>query len=305
MADAYAKTLRKNKYEHSDKQREQLRAREKYSGWLKHIGIAVAWCFKVWPSADKKKRTRRGSIKIGKGQCGDHAMQPITGGGYECSQCLRQAWTQRGWARTSRVPCEGAIQARAHHSHSLHATRGLLWCLRCGAHTSRMPRALKEECVGHPRSGAYKNVIQRLAKGQLPIEGHERETAAKGEMRKRPWDEHDHKEDHPRKRSRCRPNRESNTRRQDSPQRADESGDVPQMTSNAMRRLRQAAIEEITERRVRIRAKRRRTHEDEKHICSKMCEMLLKQPWTARIRVNTVAAAVQRRCDERRTKARC
>ena len=231
-------------------------------------------------------------------------MQPITGGGYECSKCLRQAWTQRGWERTSRVPCQGAAQSRAHHSHSLHATRGILWCLRCGAHTSRMPRALKEKCVGHPRSGAYKNVIQRLAKGQLPIEGHERETAAKGEMRKRPWDEQDHNESNPRKRPRSRPNRETNEMRQDS-QTVEGSGDAPRITSNAMRRLREAAIQQITERRVRIRVKRRRTQENDKHICSKMCEILLEQPWTTRVRVNTAAAAVQCRCDGRRTKARC
>ena len=61
------------------------------------------------------------------------------------------------------------VASRARPSHRLMETRGLFWCCRCGAHARRIPRSLLRQCVGSPRSQAYRQLLKGLRRGLLPV----------------------------------------------------------------------------------------------------------------------------------------
>ena len=103
--------------------------------FLKHIGIAAAWCFKHWPSRKRQKK-RRGE--------------------------------RTAPAAVTRLRRQATVASRTHPSHCVMETRGLFWCCRCGAHARRVPRSLRRPCVGAPRSVAYRQLLKRLRKGLLP-----------------------------------------------------------------------------------------------------------------------------------------
>ena len=103
--------------------------------FLKHIGIAAAWCFKHWPSRKRQKK-RRGERT---------ALAAVT-------MLRRQA----------------TVASQTHPSNCVMETRGLFWCCRCGARARRVPRSLRRPCVGAPRSVAYRQLLKRLRKGLLP-----------------------------------------------------------------------------------------------------------------------------------------
>lgn len=60
------------------------------------------------------------------------------------------------------------MAGKAHPTHRLMETQGLLWCSKCGAHARRVPRALCRPCVWAPRSTAYTQLLRRLRRGMLP-----------------------------------------------------------------------------------------------------------------------------------------
>ena len=121
-------------------------------------------------------------------KCGEHTLGKRIGKGWRCTRCMREAWTQKGRNRLRRIPCVGDPSVAVHESHSLHITGGVLWCMKCGAHTKIMPLSLTRECVGGPRSGAYKNVIKRLGAGKMPTQQQDRETEKTGAWKARPWE---------------------------------------------------------------------------------------------------------------------
>ena len=102
---------------------------------------------------------------------------------------MREAWTTKGKNRLRKISCSGNAAGAAHHTHNLSTTRGIVWCIKCGGHTSRMPRTLRNPCLGTARSPAYRNVMQRLASGRLPTEGQERQTDSGGQREQQDWDE--------------------------------------------------------------------------------------------------------------------
>ena len=57
-----------------------------------------------------------------------------------------------------------------------------------GTRTKRTLLSLTRECVGGPRSGAYKNVIKRLGSGKMPTQQQDRATEKIGALSARPWE---------------------------------------------------------------------------------------------------------------------
>ncbi len=54
-------------------------------------------------------------------------------------------------------------------SHSLRDNEGVTWCMRCGAFTSRWPRALLRQCPRRPRTAAQANVLRRFMEGKANV----------------------------------------------------------------------------------------------------------------------------------------
>ncbi len=55
-----------------------------------------------------------------------------------------------------------------HYTHDLTVQRGIMWCTRCGAYTTRQPRALKDRCPTKPASAAAATILRRLRRGLNP-----------------------------------------------------------------------------------------------------------------------------------------
>ena len=146
----------------------RIAAAQQHEGWIRHLAHAGAWCFKRWPAATRGRRRRHERRQAPHRQRGDHTVVNRSKGGWRCLKCKREAWTDSGLIRRQRYPCNADAAEVYHPSHSLHATQQIVWCARCGAHTTRFPRALKMPCVGSARSDAYRTVINRLASGSDP-----------------------------------------------------------------------------------------------------------------------------------------
>ena len=53
------------------------------------------------------------------------------------------------------VPSSIDVDAKAHWSHHLASTGGLIWCTHCGAYASKTPKLLGDVCGPPPRWGSY------------------------------------------------------------------------------------------------------------------------------------------------------
>ena len=189
-ADHYAKQLSTEIAAQDDTMAVIERQRSSYRRWLRHLGVAVQWHFSMWPETNRRvKRSTGKSTEEDGSECGEHRLQKKPLQGWRCSRCLREAWTRKGRRRLRCIPCDGDPSLTVHQSHSLHTTRGVLWCIKCGAHTKRMPVTLTKQCVGAPRSGAYRNVIKRMKAGRMPTEQQDREEDKVGKQCTKPWEQ--------------------------------------------------------------------------------------------------------------------
>ncbi len=182
-ADSHAKDLARSLAAADSRAVRQEAAEEVALNMLSHLALAAKWCFSSWPEGKRglkppraKHKQRAGDV----GECGGHTVQRITGGGWRCRSCLLETWGDQGLGRLSRRPCDGAARDRAHRSHFLSVTRGVLWCTRCAAHTTRVPRTLLAQCRGRPRNVAYANYLKRLRLGLMPTRKMEKEEADRG-----------------------------------------------------------------------------------------------------------------------------
>ena len=188
-ADTYAKELSTEIAMRQDRMEYAEMHRQSYRRWLRHLGVAAQWHFTFWPVTHKRVRNKTNTRDAdGGSECGQHQLERRHGQGWQCVKCLRQAWTRQGRSRLHRIPCGGDPSSEVHKSHVLHTTRGVLWCIKCGAHTRRTPVTLTKECVGDPRSGAYRNVIRRLNEGRMPTEGQDREAEEASIQTHSPWE---------------------------------------------------------------------------------------------------------------------
>ena len=166
-----------------------------------------------------------------------------------------------------------------------------------------MPRTLRAQCVGRPRSGAYRNVIQRLSCGKLPTEGHERHVDGEGEVERRPWDEASDGE-----------GRERRTRSSRAWSNGDENaGSVLRrvrrrwttVVADRDKRLRDEVAEELASHKRRRRSKGKWSHEHPASITAAVCDRLSQGSATGRIRVSATARAMPCVACSAPTKAHC
>ncbi len=182
-ADHAARTLCRSMASADKRTKVMEETKEHHHKVLKHLAVAVEWCFRHWPATgigSKRKLVRVAARVIADGKCGPHDMTRRLRGGWQCRHCKREAWRASGLRILCRRPCDGGADHTAHRSHKLAVLGNMLWCQSCGAHPSRMPRYVKETCVGQPRSGAYANVLRRLWRGLPPTAGSKRGAAAVG-----------------------------------------------------------------------------------------------------------------------------
>jgi hypothetical protein len=136
--------------------------------WLSRIGFAANWCFQHWPAARRQRRTLGDQGSWKSQRVGGHDLVENRPGKWRCVSCAAYAEGSAGLQRLRRDSCRGTVASRAHHSHRLIESGSTIWCCVCAAHARRVPRALKRQCLGAPRSQSYIAVLKRLKHGLSP-----------------------------------------------------------------------------------------------------------------------------------------
>ena len=89
-----------------------------------------------------------------------------------CERCHRGTSTAAGLCKLKALPClpyvpeRAGDASRAHSSHCLRVSAGVLWCLRCGRYASKQMKALVEPCSQPSEWGA--KCIHRFKAGIHP-----------------------------------------------------------------------------------------------------------------------------------------
>ena len=131
-ADLQAKRLSKEAAAHDDTTATIEGHRSVYQTWLRHLGVAAQWHFPLWPDTNKRIKRTTGRQRGEDGSdCGEHKLERRPQQGWRCVKCLREAWTRKGRRRLRGIACDGDPSLTVHHSHSLHTSRGVLWCIKC------------------------------------------------------------------------------------------------------------------------------------------------------------------------------
>ena len=144
-----------------------------------------------------------------------------------------------------------------------------------------MPVTLARECIGAPRSGAYKNVIRRMNAGRMPTEQQDREEEKAADRTAKPWEQIDASSTG--KRKPCRGNgmleqeKEAMEYRLAIKRRKLMTASNPQQgTVQHVKRVRQQAGETVVSKRRRIT--------DKKAVETEACAILAAGNWIHRIR---------------------
>ncbi len=157
---------------------------------MARTAFAATWAMGKYPEATKKGAKRR---KAGRGvipQAGPHLLESRgSEGGFRCSRCKLVAATASSLRSLRLKPCRGDTAQQCHASHQLDASLGFVWCRKCGAYTSKVPRALRRPCPRRPATEAQANVLRRLLGGLAPTTA---AYAAAVAQRARANDEKDH-----------------------------------------------------------------------------------------------------------------
>ncbi len=139
---------------------------------FKVLSSSVAWAFRhlgeLEPPRIKRNKDRAAQHGKEGQQVGEHTVTPRAGGGVICLKCRLCSWSNAGRRWLRQKPCRGDIVEQIHSSHSLRTMGSLVWCSKCGAYATRMPRTLRAPCHGGPRSEAQGNVRRRLLAGLPP-----------------------------------------------------------------------------------------------------------------------------------------
>ena len=100
---------------------------------------------------------------------GGHRPVALGGGAWRCQLCRVRARTKASLRTFRAVPCKGLFLARAHSSHALQLSRGLVWCGACGAYAVEKMVGLTRVCPGHPPSAAARQRLTKLRRGAVPL----------------------------------------------------------------------------------------------------------------------------------------
>ncbi len=166
-ADQAARALVRYIGKNDSREALESRANAHAEAYLKRIAFASAWSLRQRPEAGRQRRTKtRGDAA----QASDHEhdIEERRLGGWECRRCKGFALSCTGLRLLRKRACREVMEEQIHGSHMMEITRGIRWCTRCGAYTSRLPRELKKACRGRPQSEAQANVRRRLAMGLAP-----------------------------------------------------------------------------------------------------------------------------------------
>ncbi len=153
---------------------DEVKSREAERHRMQNLVKRAAICVRVaqrqlddrhMPKVGRKRRLTATASR----SCGDHVLEACdTGTGLWCVRCHLYARTRTSRRSLAQRPCQGEVLLSVHSSHRLHYSAGVTWCSRCGSYMTRLPRALRRECSGVPRSQAARNVLKRLVCGLPP-----------------------------------------------------------------------------------------------------------------------------------------
>ena len=118
--------------------------------------------------ADIPRRRRPLRARLLDARPGGHRPVALGGGGWRCQLCRVRARTKASLRTFRAVPCRGLFIARAHPSHRLQVSRGLVWCGACGAYAVEKMVGLSKQCPLHPPSAAAGQRLTRLRSGVVP-----------------------------------------------------------------------------------------------------------------------------------------
>ncbi len=172
QADAHCKALARTLAAADMVAREQTRRRGTYKPVVDRLVLVMRWAFRQRQQFTRgaKKGGRKALDKVG--TIGDeaprHTIVEEANGRARCTVCRREAWAGASLARLRAAPCPGHVAAECHPTHELAVTRGVMWCTKCAAYTTRRPRTLRFHCGGKPASAAARNILTRLRQGQPP-----------------------------------------------------------------------------------------------------------------------------------------
>ncbi len=171
LADKACKDLARELSQADDLPTRQASARDGFRKVAMRLAFVMKWVFRARPQSTRSQR-QRGQRKAYLGHSlhdgPPHSIVAEPNGRWHCSACRREAWTEENLRRFRQSSCPGPIAGSCHQSHRLVNSRGVLWCQKCGAYTTRQPRALKRVCMGKPASESAANVLARLRRGLLP-----------------------------------------------------------------------------------------------------------------------------------------
>jgi hypothetical protein len=99
---------------------------------------------------------------------GGRNLARTVGNSWRCKVCFAFAKCARSLRVLRNQPCKGALAQRAHASHKMAETNGVVWCCVCGAYARKVLRALKRQCAGAPPTQAFRCALKRLRNGFPP-----------------------------------------------------------------------------------------------------------------------------------------
>ncbi len=172
-ADQFAKQLARSRWrDMEDAERERELHQDFVRQQIHRTAIVFAIAQKHMDDAGIPKVVRpakRNMRRQPKTECGSHMLHYDTfHRAWACSRCRLIANTAASRRTLAQRQCKGEISDLIPASHRIQFSAGVLWCCRCGAFTTRLPRALRRECPGRPPSASAANVLKRLLRGLPP-----------------------------------------------------------------------------------------------------------------------------------------
>ncbi len=172
-ADKHARQLARSRWETLAPFEDELRRkRDHLRQHVRRAAIVFAAAQRRLDAAGIPRAPRATTRRANRGaktECGDHVLHvgdPQKT--WSCSKCRLIANTPASRRSLAQRRCNGEISDRIPESHQLQFSAGVLWCRRCGAYTTRLPRALARTCPGQAPSAAAANVLKRLRRGLPP-----------------------------------------------------------------------------------------------------------------------------------------
>ncbi len=164
IADEEAKQLAKSIAEKDDRAERIEATVARSSAILARVAIAAAWAYQRWPEVVRTVQNKGDEAEAEDDVAHEdrHVVRRGAEGRVECQICGRYGKTKSGMRKLRTEKCSGSALQHVHATHHMCNTAGTMWCIKCGAFTTRWPRRLRFECLGRPATVAQRNVLRRL-----------------------------------------------------------------------------------------------------------------------------------------------